>query len=104
MGLNGCFAVNFCNIDTIQSDSIQVMIVIGQRVFVSGVPRYDQAAVDIGRQETEQNHLPEDVHKLFCQIDDERHLTAHKLYEDIHRRMKKDIRLLNQTKHKKSKA
>jgi hypothetical protein len=57
-------------------------------VFVSGVPRYEiKPPSTLGDKGKPTESLPEDVRRLFCLIEDERHLTALKLYEDIQRRI-----------------
>lgn len=77
-------------------------------VFVSGVPRYEiKPPTTMGDKGKPTDSLPEDMRRLFCLIDDERHLTAHKLYEDIHRRIKDWEKLHaseSHPKHKKSKG
>jgi hypothetical protein len=75
-------------------------------VFVSGVPRYEiKAPSTLGDKGKPTESLPEDVRRLFCLIDDERHLTAHKLYEDIHRRIQEHHQASeSHQKHKKSKG
>jgi hypothetical protein len=75
-------------------------------VFVSGVPRYEiKAPSTLGDKGKPTESLPEDVRRLFCLIDDERHLTAHKLYEDIHRRIQEHHQAAeSHPKHKKSKG
>jgi hypothetical protein len=76
-------------------------------VFVSGVPRYEiKPPSTLGDKGKPTESLPEDVRRLFCLIDDERHLTAHKLLEDINRRIQEyhQAAFESQAKHKKSKG
>jgi hypothetical protein len=57
-------------------------------VFVNGVPRYEiKPPSTLGDKGEPTEFLQEDVRRLFCLIEDERHLTAHKLLQDIQRRI-----------------
>jgi hypothetical protein len=77
-------------------------------VFVSGVPKYEiKPPTTMGDKGKPTESLPKDMLRLFCLIDDERHLTAHKLYKDIHRRIQdweKQQASESHPKHKRSKG
>jgi hypothetical protein len=94
--------------NSIQYNPIQAIDDLTMPVSVIGVPKFEiKPPSTLGDKGKPTESLPEDVRRLFCLIEDERHLTAHKLYEDIRRRIQdweKQQASESQLKRKKSKG